>query len=481
MDKAQLRKRGKSDQHTSKSALHPSQTSIAPEPINFEAEEFSQSDLLRLQHTVGNQAVQRIMRSKSDDNESTHHEKGCGCPHCRSMMLKREENVATMVRNSPLVQRVDEHEEDIAAKRVDIRRVDEHEEDIAAKRVDIQRVLATHGNLSLMRAQHIQKKTPSAIIQWRVKPRIQRGWLSDVWNWFKGLFGGGSSKDTDKKAAKKDAPELGKGKDDLKKALTEIFDKAGKATLNQLKPIIAKASKAQKDAAWNDEEFLKKAKGDMSENDYLSLLPALGMFKKGKTAEDKKSHTRADNADKFIRKYLGGYVEAAAKAGRKVEGQVAVVDGDDWLAAYKREFGDDGEENITNAFVDHPEGRIWIHKNRGNAGTIIHEGIHKYSTGDFLSNVGFNFNEGITEFFTRKICKQLKYKRGNYESNYKFAVEFVALLGEANVAKAYFDGDVKSLKKLYTDKGKDWSKLVKAVKDKKWSEAKKLLKESKKK
>jgi len=444
MENASLQKKKAENKSAKKSTQQPSHPPMTTEPLAVNGE-ISQIDLLRLQRVVGNQAVQQIMRSQ--DTESTRHERGCGCPTCRSMMLKRDEQVTAMVNNSPLVQRVDEHEEDIAAKRVDIQRVDEHEEDIAAKRIQP--------------SGHIQKKTPGAIVQWRVKPRIQRGWLSNL---------------VKKIKSKKDPNKLGKGKKALKKALASLLKDSETVEFKDLKPLIAQATKSQKDAAWKDDDLLNTAKSKLSEDDYLNLLPALGMFKPGETAEDKKSHTRADKADKHIRNYLAPYVAEAVKAGRQVEGQVSVVDGDDWLTAYKREFGDDGEEDITNAFVDHPDGRIWIHKNRGNAGTIIHEGIHKYSTGDFLRAVGFNFNEGITEYFTRVICAELDYRRGNYESNYKFAKEFVDYLGEDNVAKAYFDGDVQALKTLYEDKGKNWDELILAVRAKEWADAKDMLK-----
>ena len=243
-------------------------------------------------------------------------------------------------------------------------------------------------------------------------------------------------------------------------------------TLADLKPYIDAAPQDQRDAAWGDTKLMGAAHTKLSKDDYLALLPALRMFKPGKTAEDNKSHTAADKADKLIRDKLSAYVGEAVKAGRQVSGQVAVVDGKDWEEAYDREFGNDGEEDTTNAFVDR-KGIIWIHKNRGNAGTAIHEGVHKYAKDDFLSTVGFNFNEGVTEYFTRKICSSLPdpISRGNYEENYVFAKSFTDSMGEATVAKAYFDGAVADLKKVVTDKGLNWDTIVAKVKAKDWAAA----------
>ena len=393
-----------SKQQISDTGTSKSPSSLAVSDINEAQISSNPEMLLQLQGVIGNQAIQRLLdqqQSIPSIQRQEGHNEGCGCPICAGQL-----------------QRMDEHEEDIQAKRI-VQRADEHEEDIQAKRI----------------VQRDDEEEPKPSISQRLDQLSKKN---------------------------------------LKKKLDTIVAEYGAITLADIKKVIEDASQGQRDKVWKNEKLMAKLKAKMSENDYLTMLPALRMFKKGKTAEDKKSHTRADKADKYIRKYLGDYAGEAVKRGASVEGQVAVVDGDDWAKAYDNEFGNDGEEDITNAFVD-DAGLIWIHKNRGNAGTIIHEGVHKYSTGDFLTAVGFNFNEGITEYFTRLICDKLKYKRGNYESNYKFSKKFVEYLGEEKVAAAYFDGAVDELKKAFADKEKDWDTLVGHVKDKKWSDAKGML------
>jgi hypothetical protein len=383
--------------------------------------------VVELQRYIGNKGVQRLLADQSANLGTTlpqiqreaDHTQGCGCPACSGRIQRSDDEHDEDIAAKRIVQRTDEHDEDIAAKRI-VQRMDEHESDIQAKRL-------------------IQREGEEAT------PKTVTERLAEL------------------------------SKKNLKRKFKTVFSEFDNIALSDLKPEIEAADASERKRVWKDGKLLSTMESKMSESDYLDLLPALGMFKKGRTAEDRKSHTSADKADKYIRKYLGDYVKEAAERGASVEGQVAVVDGSDWDKAYEAEFGDDGEQDSTNAFVDQA-GRIWVHKNRGNAGTIIHEGVHKYAKDDFLSTVGFNFNEGITEYFTRKICDSLKYKRGNYQSNWKFATDFVGYLGEAEVAKAYFDGAVDDLKTSFTDKGKDWDVLIAHVKAEEWTEAKALCK-----
>lgn len=247
-----------------------------------------------------------------------------------------------------------------------------------------------------------------------------------------------------------------------------------------VKPAIDKADKKAKDAAWADEKLLGRCRASMDDNEYLDLLPALGMVKTGVTEEDGKSHTPADKADEYIRAQLATYVAGAVKAGKQVAGQIAVVDGADWDLAYEKEFGDDGEQDVTNAFVDHwGSGRIWLHKERGNAGTAIHEGMHKYSTASLI-NQSQPLNEGVTEYFTRKVCNNLtpKVVRGNYQSNFEVSKTLVDLVGESVVAKAYFDGDVAGLKKAVLSAGvtaANWKAFLSKTETNEWADADELL------
>lgn len=239
-------------------------------------------------------------------------------------------------------------------------------------------------------------------------------------------------------------------------------------TFAQLKGFLDGLTQDQRETISGDSTIMATTKSKLSAPDYLNFLLAVRLKKSGTVA-----HKSASEADTLITTKLSAYTAGAVKAGRKVSGQVAVLDGDDWKMAYEREFGDDGEEDTTNAFVDNEADRIFIHKDRGNPGTIIHEGMHKYAPNDLINAIGSDFNEGITEYFTRLICDSLTppVVRTNYASNYAFAKKFVDLMGEATVAAANFDGKVEDLKKKYTDSGRDWAVLIAHTKAEEWSKA----------
>ncbi len=423
------------------------------------AEVTPQQGLIHLQRTIGNRATQTLLQGSTLQRQLAvakiqrdAHDKGCNCANCSRVSLKRD-----------LIQRVDEHEEDIQAKRDLIQRVDEHEEDIQAMRV-IQRA----GDKKTSK-QKVEEATLATVEDIKALLAADHKKIMLNNSAMKLLASKVTVKDF--MAAVKDIEGI-----TLKKELKAAFKYWSNVSLPDVQPNIEAASQDERTLAWKSSLLMKSARKNMGTDPYLNMLPLLGMFKKGKTAEDKKSHTRADKADQHIRKYLEPYVGEAVKAGKKVEGQVAVVDGKDWKDAYDREFGNDGLEDSTNAFVD-KQGLIWVHKTRGNAGTIIHEGVHKYSTGDFLSEVGFEFNEGITEYFTRKITKELKYDRGNYQNNFEFSEKFAAYVGEAKLASGYFDGAWVAVKDEFESKsGETWGDLKDKVKDSDWGAAEGLLK-----
>jgi len=484
------------------------------------ATDWDAGEILQLQRLVGNKAVHRLMRERTVQREA--HGKGCSCASCSS--LQRE----------AILQRVDEHEEDIQASRIQreghekgcgcascsgggediqamrIQRVDEHEEDIQASRIQRDDTVpvttteaptttpettptttptpeAEHGPLSLLDTIKELIKTVTDIVT-ALQDHLKGAWNSTVANddAMKEIAGKLGVKQFLAAGALIKAP--------LQQQLSVAIKYWTPVTLADIRPSIEAAPQTQRDVVWKDGTLMGDLKTKLGNDEYLNMQPILGVFKEGVTAEDNKSHTRADKADEFIRQHLSAFVGDAVKAGRKVEGQVAVVDGTEWADAYNREFGDDGEEASTNAFVERSTARtIWIHKTRGNAGTIIHEGVHKYTVPAFITDVGFNFNEGVTEYFTRKVTSALGYRRGNYESNFLVAKKFADFVGDSALAKAYFDGDVAALITAYGAKieakssifssmqtmmmgkqwaaDKAWTELKTKVKAKDWSGA----------
>lgn len=247
-------------------------------------------------------------------------------------------------------------------------------------------------------------------------------------------------------------------------------------TMADLSPSMSSASQTDRDTIWSDPQLMATVKSKLSAQDYLNLLVALREFQPGTPAEGGGAHTKPNVADTYIRDKLSAYVTESARKGRKIEGLVAVVGGTDWDAAGIAHYGasvwNGGKKDAINGFVD-SHGRVWIERNSGNAGTMIHEGLHKYSDGAFLSQVGFNANEGVTEWFTRKIGKALTppITRGNYEPNFLVIKKLVELVTEPVVAAAYFDGKLDELKQAVRDKSKSWTTFKTEIGSGNWVDA----------
>jgi hypothetical protein len=271
-----------------------------------------------------------------------------------------------------------------------------------------------------------------------------------------------------------------------------IVIRSYKFTIDEVRPYIETASQPERDSVWQDKTLMADAQRRLDLDTYLALLPALRVLNppRGKISEGTgkwTSHLSAQEADNHIRPYLTTLgVNATAIAGRKVAGEVSIVDDADWKLAFERQWGTGVSPTMANAFVDvdvskTPQRHIWIHKDRGNAGTIIHEGLHKYADATLRDALIKAYrpappisqlDEGITEYFTRKITTPLGITRGNYADPHKLASRLVGVVGEKVVADAYFEGKFAELEKQYVvHKGATWDAFIKAVETKDWAAA----------
>jgi hypothetical protein len=271
--------------------------------------------------------------------------------------------------------------------------------------------------------------------------------------------------------------------------------------IDQLKPVIQVAPKAEREEAAKDRAMLDRARDKLDRDTYLGLLPALGVYNKPNTGgleegDPGSAHKTGPEAHKVILEHLQKYLAEAVKAGRTVEGEVAVVDDDDFQLAFDRQWvetkilpaGTDAM-NTCNAFVDVnlSKRHIWVHRNLGNEGTVIHEGMHKYANYTLrdeqmalvTTHGGVSqLDEGITEVFTRKVTDALGIDRENYANPFEMATLLEGFVGDTVLAKAYFDGAFPALKEAYDKRrpsGKNWTVLALALEKKDWKLAKKCL------
>jgi hypothetical protein len=106
------------------------------------------------------------------------------------------------------------------------------------------------------------------------------------------------------------------------------------------------------------------------------------------------------------------------------------------------------------AFQDEDRGEVHIRKERSDLGTQLHEGLHLFSADRWRKRMGYNVNEGVTEYFTRKLGPEVQVVRddSSFLRQFTSATHLVTAAGEPVVAAAYFDGDVAGLKTAVDDK-----------------------------
>ena len=256
---------------------------------------------------------------------------------------------------------------------------------------------------------------------------------------------------------------------DLKTKIDWCLEEGGVALA---KRVIEAASQTDRDAVWGDDAYLRSLHGRLEVNDYLWILVKLRMYASGTS-----TMTPAVDADTAISTHLSSYVGGAVRAGRQIAGQVAVVTGWNWDVTGQNTYGSRwaSKKSRLNGFVD-DEGRVWINPNMGNAGTMIHEALHKYSA-DSVRGFCWNMNEGMTEYFTRQVMTaeglSLSMRAGIYDNQRRVVVQLVSVATEATVADCFFNGNNDALENAVTNsKGETaWSSLVSNMNEDKWRDA----------
>ena len=152
--------------------------------------------------------------------------------------------------------------------------------------------------------------------------------------------------------------------------------------------------------------------------------------------------------------------------------------------ATDRNFSPEEAENFlvtkgVRAFQDEDKGVIHIRKERADLGTQIHEGMHAHSDDRWRKRMNYAVNEGVTEYFTRKVGPEVDVQRddSSFLREYTSATHLVTVATEPVVAAAYFEGDLAGLENgVDGARGKGtWSQWVGFLEQNNFKAANKLL------
>jgi hypothetical protein len=132
-----------------------------------------------------------------------------------------------------------------------------------------------------------------------------------------------------------------------------------------------------------------------------------------------------------------------------------------WVEYAKRSYNPDTKQNYTEdearrymtikgvrAFQDEDRLEIHIRKRGSDLGTQLHEALHLFADDKWKRRMSYNANEGVTEYFTRKLGPEVEVERddNSFLQQYTSATHLVTAADEQVVAGAYFRGDVAALK-----------------------------------
>jgi hypothetical protein len=221
-------------------------------------------------------------------------------------------------------------------------------------------------------------------------------------------------------------------------------------------------------------------------------------------------HKTGADVDAMLLKsgFFKPYISPKYKKGIKAEGHVHDHDQAAWdveIAKYLkgkenpdtgRVFTDDEAvafgRNV-NAFRDGRE--IHANERRGEPATTVHESMHLFSADEWINELGFNGNEGATEYFTKKLCAENSITRGDfYPGQHRSVKKLATVVGDTTLADAFFDGKIGAIKskvdrsrgfftkiavafgaKRDPERTGTWDKWVTAMKAAKYDDADKLL------
>ncbi len=264
--------------------------------------------------------------------------------------------------------------------------------------------------------------------------------------------------------------------------------------LNDIRDDIEAATQPQRDRLARDSGAMTRIKARTDNDTFLGLLPALRVFepstvKLGGSTAKFSGHMPGPEADKFIKAHMQKLGLDGITKDRRVEGEVSVVGDSEWNEAFKRQWGPFGytDPTVCNAFVDVnlPGRHIWVHKDRGNPGTVVHEGMHKYADptlrdsliGQYKLKGVSKLDEGLTEVYTREVVTPLGIKRDNYAEEFQTATKLIAAVGADLVMQAYFAGGYSALILAFAKlkPGIVWDDFTAALEGGKFSQAEAML------
>jgi hypothetical protein len=152
--------------------------------------------------------------------------------------------------------------------------------------------------------------------------------------------------------------------------------------------------------------------------------------------------------DEAIRAQLGSYIQRQIGWNVRVEANLVTLASHLFafaLVKWEPPSPQSGPKDVHGFTQD---GVIYLNASTATAGTLVHEGIHLYSDDRFKNNTGRFADEGVTEYFARKVINTMPIDRTRtvYPAEFAAASAIIETLSEGAVADFYFKGDESAIR-----------------------------------
>ncbi len=247
----------------------------------------------------------------------------------------------------------------------------------------------------------------------------------------------------------------------LQELITELMPHVPASLLPKLNDWMASVAELQaavakmfKEAAEHYKTKLDEALSKFKKEEVT--VPSKGTVGVLQEAKPVKASTRAmklgpDQADQVIQGKYGQYLGEGKQGANLARDNVHVVDDADFSEAVRRGGADPDQVGGADGVLN-PDGSVYVRGSGGRSGgeyadhAVMHESLHKYSDPAFGSQTNTGLDEGVTEWLARKEGMP---NSDAYGSTTTLTGRLAKRVGEENLQKAYFSGDVSALRVAY--------------------------------
>jgi hypothetical protein len=247
-------------------------------------------------------------------------------------------------------------------------------------------------------------------------------------------------------------------------------------------------------------EYVRRIKGGEGLGESIGAMTTAPTLQRDATRTKRKAPpkrivlTSGKEIDAFLAasSFFGRYTKGKMKEGTSAEKSFKFHDEEEfkkrWVAyAVGNENPETGkpftkeeaEAKRVTAFLIPEKKEIHLNKKWAGQEVKLHETLHLFSDESaWINVVGYNVNEGATEFFREILCAETNMPfNTNFSRQHASVTKLVAISSKEALAAAYFEGKLEGIRSAVEAKGEGrWARWLRSMEQGKYAEADALLK-----